>query len=75
MYLDAQVHEFPLVIVLGVELLDQNPFSKLLDQVIPSPAVSWQFPLIGASGSGLAVAVVSTLFYLLDTPIVSLFNF
>ena len=67
MYLYAQVHEFPLVIALGMELLDQNPFSKLLDQVIPSPAVPWQFPLIGASGSVLAVAVLSSLFYLLDT--------
>lgn len=30
MYLDAQVHAFPLVVVLGVRLLDQKLFSKIV---------------------------------------------
>lgn len=81
MYLDTQIHAFPLVIFLGVGLLDQNCFPKWLYHVTLSPAVCdsshWLGPLaLGPSWAAIKTgAMVSCLIYFLDTPVVSLVNF
>lgn len=78
MYLDTQIHAFPLVIVLGVGLLDQNCFPKWLYHVTLSPAVCdsshWLGPLsLGPSWAAIKTgAMVSGLIYFLDTAVVLL---
>lgn len=50
--LNAQVHALPLAIFLGVRLLDQKLFSKVVVPTYTLTSSMWQFLLVGPSGYG-----------------------